>query len=196
MPIDETNSKFIIPEKNYNLWRYMDFPSFLSLITSSTLTFVRADLFEDKFEGTLPKTTALSIDENMDNLLQMDNLQSEPFSLSKVVSDVMNKKIFMNCWCKEDSELIHMWKIYSKENGIAIATNYETLKTSLDSLEKIYPTEIRYVNFKNINILKPNTFTPYTLKQEAYKSENELRLLIFDNKNTDKEVISCKVTFN
>jgi hypothetical protein len=72
-----------------------------------------------------------------------------------------------------------MWKIYSKENGIAIETNYYNLKLSVIDDENAYPTEVQYVNFKTDQIdWQSNTLSVYTIKRIEYKSENEFRLII------------------
>ena len=48
MPIDENHRISKIPTSNIKLWRYMDIPSFISLLSDSALTFARVDLNEDK----------------------------------------------------------------------------------------------------------------------------------------------------
>jgi len=68
-----------------------------------------------------------------------------------------------------------MWKIYSKENGIAIETDYEKLKRAIDTDEPILPTEISYVDYHN-DVLdwNLNELTAYTTKRQEYKSEMNL----------------------
>lgn len=178
MPIDEKHSVINPPKTNVSLWRYMDIPSFLSLLTSESLTFVRADLFEDKYEGKLPKMTAKLIDEGFNKLIKQGKLNSQNISYSELLNKG-NHTTYLNCWCKENHEMVHMWKIYSKENGIAIETNYEILKDSIETNEIIYPTEINYIDFNNDIIdWKSNAMTVYTIKRKEYKSENEFRLIL------------------
>lgn len=62
MPFDESHPVLNIPKTDITIWRYMDIPSFLSLLTNNTLVFVRGDLFEDKYEGTVPKMAADLLD--------------------------------------------------------------------------------------------------------------------------------------
>ncbi len=178
MSINEEHPVMITPKENLSLWRYMDIPSFLSLLTSNSLTFVRADLFEDKYEGKLPRPTAALIDHQMN--LQINNGEVKP--MCRKFSEILdrdNKNIFLNCWCKANHEMVHMWKIYSKENGIAIETTYERLKNSIVSTEAVYPTEIQYLDYKrDIVDWKSNGLTAFTIKRKEYQSENEFRLLI------------------
>lgn len=180
MPINEDHPVMNSPKANINLWKYMDIPSFLSLISSEALTFVRADQFEDKFEGTLPKLTADFLDLDIQRMVQDGQLAPEykAFSFSKVAYED-KKTVYLSCWCKANHEMVHMWKIYSKEHGIAIETNYERLKESIESTEDVYPTEINYLDYKHDHLdWKSNSLTVYTIKRKEYKSENEFRLII------------------
>jgi len=40
---------------NIKIWRYMDFTQFVSMLEAGGLLFRRADLLEDKFEGTMSR---------------------------------------------------------------------------------------------------------------------------------------------
>lgn len=178
MPISESHPVLIIPKENLTLWRYMDIPSFLSLILNESLTFVRADLFEDRFEGTLPRLTAELLDYQMQQKIKNGELDQKYLNLSSMLNQG-NKTTYLNCWCKENHEMVHMWKIYSKENGLAIQTDYNRLKESILTDESIHPTEIRYLDYNNVFVdWKFNTMTFYTLKRNEYKSENEFRLIL------------------
>ncbi len=42
---------FEVPPENSQIWRYMDFTKFVSLLSSKSLYFTRSDQFEDLFEG-------------------------------------------------------------------------------------------------------------------------------------------------
>ena len=69
-----------------------------------------------------------------------------------------------------------MWKIYSKENGIAIETDYDALKSSTESEEDIYPARIQYLDFNKDTIdWKWNTLSVFTIKKREYSAEKEFR---------------------
>lgn len=176
MPIDESHTSMITPRENYKIWRYMDIPSFLSLLIEESLVFTSASLMEDKFEGTFPKTTE-----------QMYNFESIRLDINgseqrKKFSDViysLKDTVYLNCWCKAKTEMIHMWKIYSKEEGIAIETTYNKLKEAITDEEQIFPTEISYLDYNNQQFdWKHNTLSLFTIKREEYESEQELRLIL------------------
>lgn len=192
MPIDETHSIMNAPKTNINLWRYMDIPTFLSILTDEALTFVRADLFEDKYEGKLPILTANLIDHQERQRKADQQQKTNSKNLSEFLNS-MNKDIYLNCWCNENHEMVHMWKIYSKENGLAIETDYEKLKSAILTDEQIYPTEIRYVDFKNELVdWQANGLTVYTLKRMEYKSEKEFRLILAFPRIVEDQLIDIK----
>lgn len=168
MPLDESHPVVSVPKSNISLWRYMDIPSFLYLLIERALVFVRADRFEDRYEGTLPKLTAERIDQHI----------KKPENFSKLLNE-SRIETYLNCWCSESHEMVHMWKIYSKEKGVAIQTSYEALKSSILSPETIYPSLVRYIDYDNEMVdWNSNGLTVYTLKRQEYKSENEFRLIL------------------
>ena len=180
MSIIENHIEIKTPTENITLWRYMDIPSFIQLLAKESLIFVKADLFEDKYEGTLPKLTINMIETSPNSKLK--GFKGEIFGETyENFSDYLKshrKRTFLNCWCKENFEMIHMWKIYSKENGVAIQTTYENLKKAIISKENIFSTEIDYVDFDNDLIDWKSTMKYFTIKRKEYKSESEFRLLI------------------
>lgn len=44
-----------LTNQNAKIWRYMDFAKFVSMLEKNTLFFVKANKFEDPYEGTVPK---------------------------------------------------------------------------------------------------------------------------------------------
>lgn len=192
MAINETHYVCKIPQDNPTLWRYMDIPAFIYLLTKESLVFVRADLFEDKFEGTLPKLTARMIDEDSRQKINEGKLDKIYWNFSEILNKD-NKSMYINCWCKENFEMIHMWKIYSKEYGIAIQTTYEKLKESITTKEDVYPTEINYIDYENDIIdWQNNTMTSYTIKRKEYKSESEFRMLISHPRLVEDQLLHLK----
>lgn len=179
MPIKLDHPVMSAPSQNVTLWRYMDIPSFLSLLTTKSLTFVRSGLMEDKFEGKLPKAT---IEVMRDYLAIMGNSKGIHPNMQKAYIKYLeegSREVYINCWCKESHEMVHMWKIYSKENGVAVETTFDKLKSSLITDDIVYPTEIRYLDYKEDLIDRQNNvLTAYTIKRNEYKSENEVRLII------------------
>ncbi len=189
MAFDESHPAVNISTENIVIWRYMDIPSFLSLITERSLTFVRADLFEDKYEGKLPIKTALHIDEITRQEIENGITDKSYWNFSKILNE-NNGGVYINCWCNENHEMVHMWKIYSKENGLAIQTDYSTLKESFETNEIIYPSQIKYIDFENEYVdWKSNSLITYSIKRKEYKSENEFRLMLAYPREIEDKII-------
>lgn len=186
MPIVEDHPIPALKSKEMILWRYMDIPSFLSLLVNSSLTFVRADLMEDRFEGTITKPTAEILDLKLNTSRRKDKLTI--FDIPSIFEQ-SKKMVYINCWCKENFQMVHMWKIYSKEKGIAIETSYEKLKNAFGTEENIYPAEINYLDFeKDLIQLQSNMMTPFKVKKKEYKAENEFRLLLLNPKQVEDQL--------
>ena len=47
------------PQDEDAVWRYMSFEKFANMLATESLFFTRADRYEDKFEGYIPKSTTL-----------------------------------------------------------------------------------------------------------------------------------------
>ncbi len=178
MPIDESHPSMNTPNEDYKIWRYMDIPSFLSLLVDEALTFTSASLMEDKFEGTLPKPTELQLDSQIGKLFTDSTSSTGPKNFSEILYSLKNA-VYLNCWCKAKTEMVHMWKIYSKEKGIAIETTYNKLKEAIIDEETILPTEITYLDYSHQQFdWESNTLGLFTIKRLEYQSEQELRLIL------------------
>lgn len=186
MPVDELHPIMLPPKTDILLWRYMDVPTFISLIVDESLPFIRSDLFEDKFEGKLPKQVAAIIDQRIREIHDGRG----PLKFSERLNEESNT-IYLSCWCNEDHEMVHMWKIYSKEFGVAIETNYLSLKDSISTTDVIYPALVNYIDFDTSVIdWKDNALTVFTLKRKEYKSEREFRLVLPFPNSLEKQLYS------
>lgn len=192
MPINESHPVLSLPTTNIKLWRYLDLPAFFALLVDSKLCFSRADLMEDKFEGTFPKMNSEQLDIWANSQIARGELNPGYENLSRILTQDKTHQ-FLSCWCQEDTEMIHMWKIYSKECGVAIETTYEDLKLSIDDNENIYPTQISYINFeRDILDWKQNLLSMYTVKRTEYKSECEFRLIISHPRQIEDQLLKYK----
>lgn len=188
MPINEDHHVLNLPSKNIKLWRYMDIAAFFSFLFEESLTFVRADLMEDRFEGTFPRLTATALNQMISERITAKEL-SEKYSdfAGLITNDKTN--VFLNCWCSEQTQMVHMWKIYSKEHGIAIESTYEDLKAAALDTEPAYPTEIKYLDYDKERIdWKSNSMSVFTIKRREYKAESEFRLIVMFPRQIEDQV--------
>ncbi|MBL0343795.1 hypothetical protein [Candidatus Villigracilis affinis] len=163
------------------IWRYMDFPRYVSLITRGSLYFSRADLLGDPFEGSYPVINKESRDQLADQLLSEMPKDKVPAdwksNFLKQFSDTyrgMSKSIYVNCWHMNQFQSAAMWSIYSKDNkGIAIQSNYKALCDLLPN--NFHVGVVNYIDFNSAYLPETNIFVPFVHKRISYQHEQELR---------------------
>jgi len=177
------------PAPNSTVWRYMDFPKFVYLISNSKLYFRRLDKLSDEFEGTLSLEDEKDIQKRLESLgFPMTKKLAKNIS-KKDVENVENyrKYTLVNCWSQNVDESFALWKIYlgSQDYGIAIRTKYKKLKNSIvDNNFDMLFQKVYYA--KKIKKLTQSS-VPFR-KSKYYKYEREVRIAIFDrNINFNKE---------
>ena len=165
---------------NEKIWRYMDFPSFYSILLSKGLFFKRLDKYSDEYEGRVS-------DEIRDYLKRY--VRTNPFyGGSQSVDDFVqgfveplekNKSFTLsNSWVLNDAEIYAMWKIYLRGSteGIAIRTTVEKFRDSLLNNKIIFLNKVRYE--PKLEIPTFSSISKY--KSKAYSYEQEFRALIYD----------------
>lgn len=203
MPIILDQAPLIKIDENVKIWRYLSFDKFESLLRDKSLFFCRADKFSDPFEGSLPKK---EIENRLRAIRQTalgTNYQFEEkdiFGHAETLSahhKILKSRFVINCWHINLGESDAMWRLYLKDNeGVAIQSTPKKLFKSLEnSLEKIHPSKIRYLNYdtdlwydsidypyKNYNF-----FVPLIHKRMEFVHESEFRLLIDVSNSQDWE---------
>lgn len=154
-------------DTNKNLFRYMSLSQFLSMIENNKLFLKKVKLWEDTWECPMDQ---LPIFLDRECLCKGEAL----FSDSTVGQ----------CWTYEkDSDA--MWRIYSPDRqGVMIETTVESFR-EIEGLKHAVLIKVVYFNNKNgakkINeFLNSNSYYGFgkiALKREAFKHENEVRLL-------------------
>ena len=161
------------PADDAVLWRYMDFTKFVSLLEKSALFFVRADKLGDPFEGSFSK-----LNEKLRPLLYSDIPEDSVLGL---VNFMRTSRQFMliNCWHEKSYESEAMWRLYSREtDGIAIKTDFKSLKKSFTSSANIYIGKVSYVDYESYFIPESNTFYPFLHKRQSFDHEREVRAIV------------------
>ncbi len=193
--------EYSVPEKNVLLWRYQDFPKFVSLLDSGELFFTRADQFEDKFEGargfnfqkdaiyesSKPELTlkarskliAAGNDSPTDD--QVDFQVKEEMKALIDAQQVKRKDFFVSCWHANERESEAMWKLYisAKNQGVAIQTTMERLCYSIGRID----FEVGRVNYISYAAPLGIENTPIWYKRTAFQHEKEVRAIFRDPGN-------------
>jgi len=161
--------RFIQPLTKYKkLWRYMDFTKFLSMLEDSAIFFSRADMFEDPYEGEVPKGN-----EKLKNFVRSKHSHKNIPTLK--VAD--KTKIMISCWHMSSYESAAMWKLYGQANeAICITTKYAKLKNQLSKYAKI--GLVQYVNYNTAWAPENNIYYPYMFKRKSFEHEKEVRAII------------------
>ena len=170
------------PGPTDTLWRYFSFEKFASLLSTKSLYFVRANQFEDPFEGDVPPSIMKLYKQHTQRL-------GEEGSRAVVkLWEEWRKWVMCSCWHHGDHESMAMWERerYSKHNsGIAIKTTVQCLKESFTHEEgvDVYIGKVEYIDRQSFDvppdILDMNTiYSPFFYKRKAFECEKEVRAII------------------
>jgi hypothetical protein len=167
------------------LWKYMDLPKYLSLLSSSSIWLARSDTFKDKREGIFHHAMKKNIE-----MYYYEMSKSPDFHNDLAVKNVsefqeyLSSNTFISCWHKSLKENMVMWEIYGEtENSVSIKTTALKLKDSF-CIESVYKEALEValdeVIYENSDVAAvPNEKKcrqPFFLKREHFAFENEVRL--------------------
>jgi hypothetical protein len=172
---------FRAPENpNTEIWRYLDFTKFVSLLDRKALFFIRGDKLSDKFEGSLPKKSIKKRAQALEIL--PDKERAIMLRTMPKVFQQIRENIFINCWSKGVFESAAMWNIYLKsDEGVAIQSTYKKLKESFSkcTTHDVLIGEVKYIDYENEYFPSDNMFYPFLHKRKSFEHEQEIRAIIF-----------------
>jgi hypothetical protein len=179
------------PHWNAVLWRYLDLPKFVSMLSCRSLPMCRIDKFEDKWEGF---SAPLSNNEYKGFFAEKDK-KSDLERFEK--GEQLRKFYYASCWHMNASESDAMWKLYiSCNEGVAIRTTYQSLIYSLKEVSEDFL--IGLVRYKKPSPGLSMLLTCMT-KREPFAHEKEVRV-IWHNANSEesyrKDTIDSPYDFN
>jgi len=186
------------PGKESCLWRYMDFAKYVSLLSSNSMYFARADKLGDPFEGAKglhskkekwnepylsffrhternpspPVKTAYSDDEIEENAQRRLAKREHRGKQAR-------KTTFINCWHENDSESEAMWKLYSNflDYAVAVKTTYLNLYESMGKKPHIYIGRVKYLDYKKDYA---GVHEAFWRKRKSFEYEREVRAIVYD----------------
>jgi hypothetical protein len=170
---DKTHPSFVPPEnENARIWRYMDYPKFISLLDKRGLFFAKVMAFADPYEGTIPKHNQTESHHEDGNIPLHDVVEAELKRRRPIA--------LINSWHINEYESAAMWDLYSKRNaGIAIQSTYRRLSKSLDTNNEdtVYIGKVAYIDFDSEWIGAENIYQPFLTKRKSFEHEQELRAI-------------------
>lgn len=153
------------------LWRYMDFAQFMALLVTETLHLTRIDMFDDAWEGFVPRL------EKVGGFFE-DQILSDNREL-RAQAQGERKRFCATCWHANDGHSDAMWKLYLKgSHGIAIRTTFRRLKESLERTpEHIIASWVDYYDETRNPPFVPGMLHACLKKRKCFEHEKEVRLI-------------------
>lgn len=184
--------------EDLKLWRYYDLVKFFALINGE-IYFARADTFDDRYEGAMPKRNFQEHVEWMGygvDKLEKDLVKRE----FEKKFDEKKKKAAISCWHINESESAAMWEIYSKGgHGIAVRTRMSKLNAAIQKPNdyELEGFKVKYIDFDLEYKADYNYFEllPFMNKRLEFEHEHEYRLMLYQhnlNSRPFKDGISMK----
>lgn len=183
------------------LWRYVELGKLLDLLVNEHIYFTRLDKFEDGIEGITRKNvwikeinrstpiTKENINKSFNESMQsqiIDEDKTRRLEYLKSLSDSQQTQ-FASCWYLGNRESLAMWKLYSRNDGVAIKFNARELVDTLRSAAECYTNSdfqiflFGPVNYKNIWPFDPDEIFDGTFnalkKDKSYSHESEFRFI-------------------
>lgn len=183
-----------LPENSQILWRYLDFPKFVSLVQQKAMFFPWINkLKDDPWEG---RSSKLNFDENRiisvrfvdgkDNPLEhrkLKDILNKPGEIEehKLAHLRMSRMFFINCWHMNDGESDSQWKIYGTSPfSMVIISSFSLLSSAIIDDKEIYGSRVSYYDPNIETTAEGNAFFLATHKRNAFIHEREFRLIFFD----------------
>lgn len=153
------------------IWRYLEFWKLRDLVQTGELYMRRADMLPDEHEGLPPSEY-----ERVLNLsrFDLDHIRERNHDIGSLAQ--FRQSFYVNCWHLYVEETATMWARYGKD-GVAIVSRYDLLREVLEPLvDRVMVGPIRY---GTAHLTGWNVVRFVTTKREQYKSEREVRAMIW-----------------
>jgi hypothetical protein len=125
------------------IWRYMDLPRFVSMLSTGRLWFAKASkLRDDPWEGfgkaeyptppspdDSPKLEQDAPDGGRTRIISLPQMLAKFTQRSAEIFENARDHLYVNSWCLDESESMAMWQIYSSLGfGVALKSSVEQYK--------------------------------------------------------------------
>lgn len=175
------------PNSDDDLWRYIDFAQFISILENRALWFSPLSGFFDPFEGALPQSSLESLTANISNAI------GEPKLIVSRMYDALRHTTYVSCWHQRETETAAMWQLY-KNSGkeIAIKTTVGDLSSALLGDPDIIAGCVNYIPYDRADEFAVTRISPSFHKRPSFEHESEYRLVISNFEVADGAVIDDK----
>jgi hypothetical protein len=189
-------SKFLVtadPELKSSsiLRRYMDLAKLLDLLHSKSLYLRRADGFTDRLEGALFR----NLRESFDDEFKKGNIKTNADGFYRNAREGN----YVSCWTIGARDNMALWQLYGGvKTSVVVTTTVEKLATSAIAWNrKVHLYKVAYVDHArppNYVIGPPRDILKF--KSDAYKFENEMRIVVPQLDRTELNPSGIKLQIN
>lgn len=192
----EKHGTFIDPTNlNEKLWRYIDFTKLVSMLLTQSLHFIRADQFQDPFEGSYSLPSIELFDSYLAKIEATEDLPPNALKNLRdgwiLLPETRERQRLIhavNCWHLNPHESAAMWSLYLKSNeGIAIQSTYERFCESFHKASMpVFVGQVRYIDYETEAFKEPgNMFSAFLHKRKSFEHEREVRAIVGHYKTPD-----------
>ena len=169
--------KDLEPSEDRILWRYMDLPSLIEILTYKYLPLIRVSGLSDPAEGAMLKFAV--------NKLELPN--STNFGRNLVL-DLYQRFTYISSWCASKDELAPMWERFAQRDGVAIKTSAKRLMDNLVLSPEVDIKRVEYIDkdqddvLSQLNSVDTAEFGElhrdlYFYKMSDFMDEREIRIV-------------------
>jgi hypothetical protein len=163
------------PASDAELWRYIDFTQFVSILENEALWFSRAAGFFDSYEGALPPQKLEEIAGGVSDRVS----DSEQFV--RAFYEALRYSTYISCWHEAGEETAAMWQIYQeKGKEVAVKTTVSSFHEAIENDSGIVSGRVKYIDYSNTPDITVNRVSPFFFKRESFRPESEFRAVISD----------------
>ena len=185
-----------IPPIDAQLWRYMNFAKFVSMLEARRLFFTRADKLDDPFEGAWSEETLRQLDSLIrhgDDKGHEDPVTGDRYASQKEIARLWKQMIqghfqqkrrflLINCWRESEHESEAMWNQtprHGERYELAIKTDFKSLVHSFPSRSRLpdIVARVQYIPYQTKE-MPLSLAAPYFHKRIEFQDEREVRAIM------------------
>jgi hypothetical protein len=158
------------------LWRYVDFPRFISLLQHRALAAIRPDQLGDPWEGALGYKVASG------KIKNLPDDASKRHVILKGIREAVEQPLrnfAVSCWHMHQGESAAMWDLYAQRGrGLAILTSVDRLVRAVNlTSHRTWAGPVEYLDYWRDDVVEgpPQSILQ---KRKTFKHEHEFRLVL------------------
>ena len=166
------------PKDSARLWRYLDFPAFISLLQRQSIYFPRVSVLSDPYEGHFTRPTMQALRAAYGEASSAD--ADSEWSSQETIYTKARETVCCSCWHLSDHESAGMWERYGAR-GLAITTTFARFRQSFpDHPPSVHAGLVRYIDYETEFVDPSNLLIAATRKRRAFSEERELRAVLMN----------------